>query len=128
MMMKVLNTVIQTKSISLKNNHLSGNFKMDPMYTKQIEKTDDKTYVLTLGFNAVNTPDKPFPIDISCHLQAIFTFDDQATELEIENFLQIPAVQIIYPHLRSLVSSITASAYLQPMLLPLVDARVFVNI
>ncbi len=126
--MKVLNTVIQVKKVSVINNDLKGNFQMAPIYTKQIEKVDSHTYILTLNFATMNTPEKPFPVDLNVSLSGTFTFDNETTETHMENFLQIPAVQVLFPHLRSLISSVTASCYLQPLLLPLVDARIFVNI
>jgi len=126
--MKVVNTSIQTKKIHIQNHNLKGNFKMLPIYTKQIEKNEDNVYTLTLMFSVLNTPENPFPIDITAHLAATFTFSKDSSEDQIENFLQLPAVQIIYPHLRSLVSSVTASAYLQPLLLPLINPNLFKNV
>ena len=61
-------------------------------------------------------------------MSATFNFSEDSNEIDIENFLQLPAVQIIYPHLRSLISSVTASAYLQPLLRPLINPNLFHNI
>ncbi len=124
---KVLNTVIQTKRVSIVNHNLKGNYKLNPIFTKQIEKVDDKTYVLTLNVSVLNTPEAPFPIDLNASIQGTFTFDE-ANEIQIENFMLIPAVQVLFPHLRSIVSSVTASSYIQPLLLPLMDARVFKDV
>lgn len=126
--MKVVNTIIQTKKISIINHNLKGNFKMNPIYTKQIIKDDEYVYTLILMFSVLNSQESPFPIDLTAHLSATFTFSKESSEEQIENFLQLPAVQIIYPHLRSLISSVTASAYLQPMLLPLINPNLFTNI
>lgn len=126
--MKVLNTIIQTKKISIINHNLKGNFKMNPIYTKQLVKEDDFTYTLTLMFSVLNSETHPFPIDLTAHMSATFNFSKDSNEIDIENFLQLPAVQIIYPHLRSLISSVTASAYLQPLLLPLINPNLFQNI
>lgn len=126
--MKVINTVIQTKKISIVNHNLNGNFKMKPIYTKQLTKDADRVYTLILMFSVLNSEQNPFPIDITAHLSATFTFSEDSSEEQIENFLQLPAVQIIYPHLRSLISSITASAYLQPLLLPLINPNIFINV
>ena len=43
--MKVLNTIIQTKKISIMNHNLKGNFKMNP-YDKESLKNSD-TYTVT---------------------------------------------------------------------------------
>ncbi|WP_025725616.1 protein-export chaperone SecB [Acholeplasma granularum] len=126
--MKVLNTNIQVKKVSIENHNLKGNFKMLPIYTKQIIKEDDLNYTLILGFSVLNSKENPFPIDMTVHLASTFTFSNESSEEQIENFMQIAAIQIIYPHLRSLVSSITASSYLQPLLLPLINANLFQNV
>lgn len=126
--MKVINTIIQTNKISIENHNLKGNFKMNPIYEKQIVKDSDKTYTVTLMFSILNSLEHPFPVDLTAHLSGTFTFSEHSTEHEMENFLAIPAVQIIFPHLRSLISSVTASAYLQPLLLPLLNPNVFKSI
>lgn len=126
--MRVINTVIHVKRASLVNHMLKGNFQMFPIYTKNIEKNDDNNYTLTLNFSVLNTKEQPFPIDLTVSVAGVFTFEPGTPENAIEDFLEIPAVQIIYPHLRSLVSSLTASSYIQPILLPLVDARVFQSV
>lgn len=126
--MKVLNTVISTKKVTITNHNLKGNFQMHPIYTKQIEKVSDYNYILSLTFSVFNTMDHPFPVDLTATITGQFTFDNETTEDQVENFMQIPAIQILYPHLRSVVASITAASYLQPLLLPLVDARVFKNV
>ncbi|HEY8406071.1 MAG TPA: protein-export chaperone SecB [Acholeplasma sp.] len=125
--MKVQNTLIQTKHIKLVNHNLKGNYKLNPIFTKQLEKVDDRTYILTISVSVVNTPTEPFPIDLSCSISGTFTFDE-ADEIQIENFLQIPAIQVLYPHMRSMIASVTTTSYMQPLLLPLVDARMFKNV
>lgn len=126
--MKVLNTVIQTKKVYILNHNLQGNFQLKPIYSKQIEKIDDITYSLTLNFSVENTEKEPFPIDINVSLMGIFVFSNDSIEDDIENFMQLPAAQVLFPHLRSLISSVTSSSYLQPLLLPLIDVRVFKTI
>ncbi|MFA7417918.1 MAG: protein-export chaperone SecB [Acholeplasma sp.] len=126
--MKVVNTIIQTRKLSIVNHNLKGNFKMNPIYTKQINKESERVYTLILMFSVLNSASNPFPIDLTAHLAATFTFSDDSSEEQMENFLQTPAVQIIYPHLRSLISSVTASSYLQPLLLPLINPNLFMNV
>lgn len=126
--MRVLNTVIKCKKVNISNNNLTGNFQLFPTFTKQIEKLDNQNYTLTLNFEVKSTSEKPFPLDIEASICGTFSFEQNLNEADVENFMMIPAVQIIFPHLRSLVSSVTANCYIQPLLLPLVDPRVFINI
>lgn len=126
--MRVLNTVIKSKRVSIVNNNLTGNFQLFPIFTKQLEKVDQHSYEITLTFSVNSTSEKPFPLDVSISMSGLFTFEENTPEVEMENFMNLPAVQIVFPHLRALVSSITASCYVQPLLLPLVDPRVFINV
>ncbi|MFA5693144.1 MAG: protein-export chaperone SecB [Acholeplasmataceae bacterium] len=126
--MKVLNTQIKLKKLNVTNNNLKGNFKMNPIYTKLIEKIEDNVYELTLNFSVLNSKDNPFPIDFNVSVVGTFTFDSKSDEVKVERFMNLPAVQIIFPHLRAVVSSVTASSYMQPLLLPLSDVTKFVNL
>jgi len=126
--MKVLNTQIRLKKLSINSNDLKGNFKMNPIYTKSIEKKEDFLYELTLNFSVLNSKEHPFPLDFICSVVGTFTFDKKSDEIKMEQFMNIPAVQIIFPHLRSIVSSVTASSYMQPLLLPLSDVTKFTTI
>lgn len=126
--MKVLNTQIKLKKLNIANNNLKGNFKMNPIYTKLIEKVEDNVYELTLNFSVLNSKDNPFPIDFNASVVGTFTFDSNSDEVKVERFMNLPAVQIIFPHLRAVVSSVTASSYMQPLLLPLSDVTKFVNL
>ena len=126
--MKVLNTQIKLKKLNIANNNLKGNFKMNPIYTKLIEKIEDNVYELTLNFSVLNSKDSPFPIDFNASVVGTFTFDSNSDEVKVERFMNLPAVQIIFPHLRAVVSSVTASSYMQPLLLPLSDVTKFVNL
>ncbi|HLS99974.1 MAG TPA: hypothetical protein VK005_00630 [Acholeplasma sp.] len=126
--MKVLNTLIQTKKVSIVNHNLKGNFQMQPIYTKQLEKLSNTEYVVSITFAVFSTPEHPFPIDLSATISGNFTFEASVPDIEAENFMAGPAIQILYPHLRSVVASLTATCYLQPLLLPLVDPRIFKDV
>lgn len=126
--MRVLNTIIKTKEISVVNNNLNGNFQLFPVFHKEIKKIEDYNYEVILHFSVKNTPEKPFPLNMHAQMSGTFTFEPNTAEYEMENFMNLAAIQIVFPHLRSLVSSVTASCYVQPLLLPLVDPRVFINL
>ena len=41
----------------------------------------------------------------------------------MDNFLNIQAVQIMFPYIRTMVTSLTSAALMQPLILPFVDVR-----
>ena len=46
----------------------------------------------------------------------------EATDFEINTFLNIKAIDIMFPYLRAAVSGVTASAMLPPVMLPIIPA------
>lgn len=126
--MKVINTQIKLKKLSIVNNNLQGNFKMNPIYTKSIEKVNDFSYNLTLNFSVLNSKEYPFPIDLNTSIIGVFNFDEKSDEIKMEKFMSTAAVQILFPHLRTIISSVTASSYMQPLLLSLTDVAKFITI
>lgn len=126
--MKVINTQIKLKKLTIVNNNLQGNFKMNPIYTKSIEKVNDFSYNLTLNFSVLNSKEYPFPIDLNTSIIGVFNFDEKSDEIKMEKFMSTAAVQILFPHLRTIISSVTASSYMQPLLLSLTDVAKFITI
>ncbi len=126
--MKVINTQIKLKKLSIVNNNLQGNFNMNPIYTKSIEKVNDFSYNLTLNFSVLNSKEYPFPIDLNTSIIGVFNFDEKSDEIKMEKFMSTAAVQILFPHLRTIISSVTASSYMQPLLLSLTDVAKFITI
>ncbi len=126
--MKVINTQIKLKKLSIVNNNLQGNFKMNPIYTKSIEKVNNFSYNLTLNFSVLNSKEYPFPIDLNTSIIGVFNFDEKSDEIKMEKFMSTAAVQILFPHLRTIISSVTASSYMQPLLLSLTDVAKFITI
>ena len=52
--------------------------------------------------------------------------EEQLLELEkekVDDFIKIQSCQILFPQIRTIVATLTASAFVQPILLPVVDAR-----
>ena len=120
-MNKVINTTIFTNEISLKNNMLEGSqYNYTPIYKRSIGNTNDGRYFTELSLSIENTEAQPFPVDIFVKMTAIFTLND-LSQSEIERFLKLNGVQTLLPYLRSAITTITASATMVPLVLPIVD-------
>lgn len=126
--MKINHTNIHAKNIILHDNGLDGQkFKLEPEFFKIITKLEEGKYQLELSIEIKNKIDKPFPLDIQIDFETIFTFKEYKNEDEIETFLNVNAIQMIFPFMRSAVNSVVSAAMLPPMVIPIIDVRQFKN-
>lgn len=124
--MKVNHKGIRAKNIYLRDHGLKGQkYKLSPGYYKQIVKNEDDSYCLRLFIEIKNTDENPFPMDISLEFETIFTFSEFESVDEIYNYLNLNAIQMIFPYMRTALTSIVTSALMPPLVLPIIDVRQF---
>lgn len=124
--MKILNMTLTTNRVSLHNHSRKGEFKLNPVFCKKTEIIEKDLVRVSLQMVIQSTEAEPFPIDLNVIFVGDFNVADyHQTDEDFQEFLQVKSVQILVPHLRALVSSITAASFLTPLLLPIVDVRVF---
>lgn len=112
---------IVTNEISIKNNDMpAGDYKVNPQISRNTGKLGEERYYTELMFSLTNTEDNPFPIDLKVRMTGTFNLRNIDKE-QIENFLKIQGVQILFPYVRTMVSNITSSAMMPPIILPVVD-------
>jgi preprotein translocase subunit SecB len=117
---------LTTNRVSLLNHVGKGEFKLNPVFCKKTEIDESGHVRIALQMVIKNTEVTPFPID----LNVVFTGDFQIAEYQLadedfQDFAHYKAVQILVPHLRALVTSVTAASFLTPLLLPIMDVRMF---
>lgn len=117
-----------TNEIRLVNHHIEGGkFSIDPQLRREIKKIDDSKSAVTYYLEICNSPEKPFPIDLSVSITGIFDVSHIERE-SVDDFLQVQTCQILFPQIRTIVANLTASALMPPILLPVIDARkLFLN-
>lgn len=117
------NMQLVTKEIRLKNNELAdGEFTISPTFTRTTGETADGRYYTELSVSLSNTKETPFPLDLYVCIAGIFelnNFDDE----QIRSFLNLNAVQILFPYIRTIVSSITSTAMMPPIVLPIINSQ-----
>ncbi len=120
--MKLGNFGITTEEISLKQIKQNTNkFNITPKYKKSIEKVNNNLYLVKLIFDIKNDEKTIFPFDM--HMTMVGTFEIfEATDYEINTFLNVKAVDIMFPYLRAAVSGVTGAAMLPPVMLPIAPA------
>ena len=120
--MEQINFQIMTNELSLKNNSLAdGNFKFAPVFTRQIQ-TDDKYGCTRLIVELKNTPENPFPVDIKVDVMARIELAE-IPETARATFLEINAVSVLLPYVRTMITNMTTSALMVPIVLPMLDPQ-----
>lgn len=125
--MRISHTNIHAKKITLLDNCLSGdNFKISPKYYKEIHDLGEDKYKLTLIVEVKNTSTNPFPLDVYVEFETHFSFKEYESKEEISTYLNVNAIQMIFPFMRAAINSIVSAAVQPPLVLPIIDVRQFV--
>lgn len=119
----LLNFQLITNEVSIKRNQLQGEgYKIDPKLTRDVTITEDGKGIVELILEINNTEENPFPLDIRISLSGIFDISSIPDESR-SDLLNITAVQILFPYLRSILSTVTSGALYPPIILPIIDVR-----
>lgn len=114
---------IQVSKLELNNKFISGTFQLNHQIKRQTGKLGDNVYFTELQFEVKDHADTVYPINISVHIRANIEFSLGEKETDIENFLKVEAVNILYPYLRSTVSGLTTLAMIPPVVIPVIDTK-----
>lgn len=122
-MESIVNYKLITNKISITNNYLEGeNFTIDPQIQRSINAIDDSHASVTYDLVIKNTEEHPFPVDIEVSITGLFDIS-KLNKKHVDDFLKIQTCQILFPQIRTIVASLTSSAVMTPLLLPIIDAR-----
>lgn len=103
------------------NKHFDDSpVQIDFKIEKSIEylKDEDNTFLVTLESKIFENPrDNNYPFNMNISITGIFEIDSKDL-LNIESFAEVNSVAILFPYLRSIVSTYTANANVQPLILP----------
>jgi len=121
-MYKLKRTSFSTDKLELKRNNIKpGNFVLHPKLSRRTGKISENVFFTSLILDVQSTDEKPFPVNLFVAFKAVFEFSEIDNDLEIDNFLKTQAVHIMYPYLRSIVTNLTSTAMMPPIILPIVD-------
>ena len=98
-------------------------FEIKPQFTRGVKrvKENDKLYFLTLEVKIESTEANVTPFNLKCRLVGAFEAEEIENR-EDEQLLVLSMTEIVYPYLRAAVSSLTANAFINPMMLPVIPA------
>lgn len=124
-----VNFQIITEEVSISNNFLpDGEFMVSPEIKREtgIIDSENNLYFTRLTLRLENKEENPFPINLKIVLTGNFSLEKVANE-DRDNFLKHQAVQILFPYIRTMVSNITSSSMMMPIVLPVIDVLTLFN-
>lgn len=122
-MESLVDYTLVVNEIRFANNRLSGDtFKLDPKIHRKIDVIDETKTAVTYIFEMVDSPEKRFPVDIVVSITGIFDIS-RLDSSSVDDFIKVQTCQILFPQIRSIIATLTSSALLPPLLLPIIDAR-----
>ena len=121
-MYHIKKTSISTEKLEITNNHIRGkNFKLKPKISRKTGKLTNNVFFSSLILQVTSSEDEPFPINVHIDLKGVFEFSPEDDKEEILYFLKTEAVRILFPYLRSILTNLTTTAMLPPIILPILD-------
>lgn len=107
--------------VDFKANEIGGkSFKVPAEFSRGFEKISESSYSLKLIVDIRSTDEFNFPFDLHCETATVFQCVDE-DEVSIKNYLDDEGTSIAYSFIRNVISNITASTLVQPLLLPQID-------
>ena len=98
-------------------------FEIKPQFSRTVRRVqeNDKLWFLTLEVKVESTEKEPKPFNIKARLVGIFEAEGIESDLDRQD-LVINMTEIVYPYLRASVSALTANAFINPLMLPVIPA------
>ena len=98
-------------------------FEIKPQFSRTVRRVqeNDKIWFVALEVKVESTDDSPKPFNLKVRLVGVFEAEDIQDELDRKD-LVINMTEVVYPYLRAAVSSLTANAFINPMMLPVIPA------
>lgn len=129
--MKINFRGVGAEELSFKMNRvrLEPNARLDikPQFSRQVRKVkdNDKLMFIALSLKVESTEAEPKPFNINVTLVGTFEVEDMASGGEQERDFVIEATNMLFPYLRAAVTNLTASAYVAPLNLPVINGPIF---
>ena len=121
---------ISCEQLSFKLNRvrLEPNQRLDikPQFSRQVRKSNEnpKMMFVNLKVAVLTNENEPKPFDIEVSIVGLYELAEVADARQERDFV-IEATSMLYPYLRSMVTNLTAQAYIQPLNLPVLNGPIF---
>ena len=87
-----------------------------PQFSRQVRKANDnaKLIFVNLAVKIASTAEEPKPFDLDVSIVGIFELAEEPNATQEREFV-IQATSMLYPYLRSMVTNLTAQAFVSPL-------------
>ncbi len=116
----------KVEELSFKSTPVSNGqheFELHPHFQQKVVDCGDNKYDVHLSVEIAPTEDHPMPFQLKVSLVGRFVFsgeEDVSPEMK-EQVIQRNTVSILFPFLRSIVATLTTSANIPTLLLPIMN-------
>lgn len=104
-----------SKTIIDYSNHGEGDIDIDFKVNGQYKRSDSKFY---LNFETIGKVEGYEDTFISVQCQGIFEFKNVDSFSEIPNFFYVNCIAILFPYVRSYISTVSVQSNIKPIILP----------
>ena len=120
---------VTAEEMSFKMNKIqmqpNTKFEIKPAFARQIQriKENEKVHIVRLNLKIESTEQSPKPFNMTINLVGFFEAEYEETEAEQRKFA-VEATNSLYPYLRSAATNLTADAFANPLILPVIPGGV----
>jgi preprotein translocase subunit SecB len=93
--------------------------QIKPIFNREITKVNEQRFVNTVSVSLTNIEqDTPFYLDVQ--ISGVFDVEDWE-DPETNKFVIKNATEVLYPYLRTIVTTLTANGHVPPYVLPMAN-------
>lgn len=98
-------------------------FEIKPEFNRQLKKIKElpKRRIVELTVKMISTEENPKPFDLAIRLVAVYELENEIWLVEDEREFITAATRATFPYLRTAVTNLTATAMINPLMLPPLD-------
>lgn len=119
---------VTAEELSFKVNRIkieNPRFEIKPQFARQVRQANDNPniYIVALSCKIESTETDPKPFNVTASYLGVFETDGITNDEERKLF-SIKATEILVPFVRSSVASLTATAMINPLMLPVIPGDI----
>ncbi len=117
----------RVEELSFKNTPVAEGqheFELHPRFEQKIVETGENRYDVHLSVEITSTEEHIMPFSLKAAIVGDFTINDPGEEVDQDvkdNILQRNTVSILFPFLRSIVATVTTTANIPALILPVMN-------
>lgn len=111
------------------NQEFNGEEEIDleiNVESDRVISDDGKQMVITLKLHVFDDKSESYPFTMFVELHGLFELSEEVDEKNIKQYYT-NALAILYPYARTIVSNYTASANIEPVILPTINITKMIN-